>query len=172
MNWLDSQHRYGAVSRALHWSMATLLILMLGTEWLAELVGMSEREAMALHKSVGVLLLGLLVARLLWRGVNHGRLEAHAHWQWAARLGHLALYAAMLLIPVSGLLTALGSGHGVEVFGLPLIAPGAEIEWLEEAAEETHEVLANLLWLLIGGHVAASLAHQFWLRDHTLKRMA
>ena len=172
MNWLDSEQRYGAVSRALHWSMATLLLLMLGTEWLAEIVAMSEREAMALHKSVGVLLLGLLVFRLLWRRVNHGRLEAHAHWKCAARLGHLALYAAMLVIPVSGLLVALGSGHGVEFFGLPLIAPGAEIEWLEEAAEETHEVLANLLWLLIGGHVAASLAHQFWLRDHTLKRMA
>ncbi|AXY41758.1 cytochrome b/b6 domain-containing protein [Halomonas sp. JS92-SW72] len=171
MNWLDSAQRYGAVSRALHWGMATLLILMLGTEWLAELVGMSEREAMTLHKSVGLLLLGLLVFRLLWRGVNHGRLESHAHWQWAARLGHLALYAAMLLIPVSGLLAALGSGHGVEFFGTALIAPGPEIEWLEEAAEESHEVLANLLWLLIGVHVLASLAHQFWLRDHTLKRM-
>jgi len=145
---------------------------MLGTEWLAELVGMSEREAMSLHRSVGLLLLGLLVFRLLWRGVNHGRLEAHAHWKWAARLGHLALYAAMLLIPASGLLAALGSGHGVEFFGLPLFAPGAEIEWLEEAAEETHEVLANLLWLLIGVHVLASLAHQFWLHDNTLKRMA
>lgn len=65
-----------------------------------------------------------------------------------------------------------GGGHGVELFGLPLIASGAEVEWLEEAAEETHEVLANLLWLLIGGHVLASLAHQFWLREHTLKRMA
>lgn len=172
MNWLDSTQRYGAVSRALHWSMATLLILMLGTEWLAELVGMSEREAMTLHKSVGLLLLGLLVFRLLWRGVNHGRVEAHAHWKWAARLGHWALYAVMLLIPVSGLLAALGSGHGVEFFGLPLIASGAEIEWLEEAAEETHEVLANLLWLLIGVHVLASLAHQFWLHDNTLKRMA
>lgn len=172
MNWLDSEQRYGAVSRAIHWSMATLLILMLGTEWLAELVGMSEREAMALHKSVGVLLLGLLVFRLLWRRINHGKLEAQAHWKWAARLGHWALYGMMLLIPVSGLLVALGSGHGVEFFGLPLIASGAEIEWLEEAAEETHEVLANLLWLLIAGHVVASLAHQFWLRDHTLKRMA
>lgn len=172
MNWLDSDQRYGAVSRAIHWSMATLLILMLGTEWLADLAGVSEREAMMLHKSIGLLLLGLLVFRLLWRRVNHGRLEDHAHWKWAARLGHLALYAAMLLIPLSGLLTAAGSGHGVDFFGLPLIAPGAEIEWLEEAAEETHEVLANLLWLLIGGHVVASLAHQFWLRDHTLKRMA
>jgi len=145
---------------------------MLGTEWLAELVGMSEREAMSLHRSVGLLLLGLLVFRLLWRGVNHGRLEAHAHWKWAARLGHLSLYAAMLLIPASGLLAALGSGHGVEFLGTALIAPGAEIEWLEEAAEETHEVLANLLWLLIGVHVLASLAHQFWLHDNTLKRMA
>ncbi|MFO7646825.1 cytochrome b [Halomonas campaniensis] len=172
MNWLDSAQRYGAVARALHWSMATLLILMLGTEWLAELVGMGEREAMTLHKSVGLLLLGLLVIRLLWRRVNRGRLAAHAHWKWAARLGHWALYAAMLLIPASGLLAALGSGHGVEFFGTALIASGAEIEWLEEAAEETHEVLANLLWLLIGVHVLASLAHQFWLHDNTLKRMA
>ncbi|TDR56963.1 cytochrome b561 [Halomonas ventosae] len=172
MNWLDSDHRYGAVSRAIHWSMATLLILMLGTEWLAELVGMSEREAMALHKSVGLLLLGLLVFRLAWRRVNRGRLEAPEHWKVASRLGHWALYGMMVLIPATGLLAAMGSGHGVEFFGLPLISPGAEIEWLEDATEETHEVTANLLWLLIAGHVVAVLAHQLWLHDRTLKRMA
>jgi len=172
MNWLDSQQRYGAVSRLIHWSMAALLLLMLSTEWLAEIAGLSEGEAMALHKSTGVLLLGLVVLRLAWRGLNRGRTAPAEHWRLAANLGHWALYAAMLLIPVSGLLVALGSGHGVEFFGLPLIAPGAEIEWLEDAAEESHELLANLLWLLIGGHVVATLAHQFWLRDHTLKRMA
>lgn len=172
MKWLDTQDCYGVVTRFVHWSMAVLLLLMLSTEWLADLAGVSEREAMALHKSVGVLLLGLVVLRLAWRVLNRGRPAAPMHWHLAANLGHAALYAAMLLIPLSGLLVAMGSGQGAELFGMPLIAPGAEIEWLEEAAEETHEVLANLLWLLIGGHVVASLVHQFWLHDRILKRMA
>lgn len=172
MNVLDTQDRYGAVSRAIHWSMAVLLILMLASDWLMEAFeGLGESQLMGLHKSIGLLLVGLLLFRLAWRWVNRGRPAAPSHWQRAARLGHLALYSLMVLIPVSGLLAAWGSGHGVAFFGLPLISSGGEIEWLEDAAEETHEVVANLLWLVIGGHVLAALAHQFWLGDRTLQRI-
>ncbi|XKE44487.1 cytochrome b/b6 domain-containing protein [Halomonas organivorans] len=173
MNWLDTEQRYGLVSRVLHWSMALLVLLMLASDWWMEaLEGVGEARLMEWHKSIGVLLLGLLAARLAWRWLNRGRLAAPAHWRLAARLGHLALYALLLLLPVSGVFTAWGSGHGVAFFGLPLIPAGAEIEWLEESFEEIHEVAANLLWLMIGGHVLAALAHQWWLGERSLQRMS
>lgn len=172
MNWLDTEHRYGLVSRVLHWSMAVLILLMLASEPLMEAFEhLGEATLMGLHKSIGVLLLVLLAVRLAWRWHNRGRLLPPAHWRLAARLGHLALYAQLLLIPVSGVLAAWGSGHGVAFFGLPLLPAGPEIEWLEEAFEETHEVVANLLWLVLGGHVLAAFAHQWWLGERSLQRM-
>ncbi|MEQ6888786.1 cytochrome b/b6 domain-containing protein [Halomonas sp. CS7] len=173
MNWLDTDHRYGPLSRALHWSMALLVLLMLVSDWWMEgFEGLGEAAAMTLHQSIGVTLLALLALRLAWRAVNCGRPTPPAHWRLAARLGHLFLYALLLLIPLSGLLAAWGSGEGVTLFGAPLIAAGAEIEWLEEAFEETHEVLANLLWFVIVGHVLAALAHQWWLGERSLQRMS
>lgn len=169
MNWLDTEQRYGVVSRLVHWAMAPLVLLMLASDWWME--ALSKGTAMELHKSLGLLLLGLLAFRLAWRWVNRGRLAPPAHWRLAAWLGHLALYGLLLAIPVSGLLAAWGSGHGVDFFGLPLIPAGAEIEWLEEAFEEVHELLANLLWLVIGGHVLAVVAHQWLFTDRTLQRM-
>ncbi|MCE8016183.1 cytochrome b [Halomonas sp. MCCC 1A17488] len=173
MNWLDTENRYGLVSRVLHWSMAVLVLFLLASDWWMEaLEELGKANLMGLHKSLGIALLVLLVFRLAWRWHNHGRVAPPAHWRRAARLGHLALYLLLLAIPVSGVLTAWGSGHGVAFFGLPLIPAGPEIEWIEEAFEETHEVLANLMWLLIGGHVIAALAHQWWLGERSLKRMA
>ncbi|MGJ7459043.1 cytochrome b [Halomonas sp. MA07-2] len=169
MNWLDSEQRYGVVSRLVHWAMVPLLLLMLVSDWWMD--ALSKSSAMGLHKSIGLLLLGLLAFRLVWRWINRGRLAPPAHWQWAALLGHLALYGLLGLILVSGLLAAVGSGHGVAFFGLPLVPAGAEIEWLEEAFEEVHEVAANLLWLVIGGHVVAVLGHQWLFADRTLQRM-
>lgn len=173
MNWLDTENRYGLVSRVLHWSMAVLVLFLLASDWWMEaLEDLGKANLMGLHKSIGVSLLALLVFRLVWRWHNHGRLVPPAHWRRAARFGHLALYLLLLAIPVSGVLAAWGSGHGVTFFGLPLIPSGAEIKWLEEAFEETHEILANLMWLMIGGHVIAAFAHQWWLGERSLKRMA
>lgn len=173
MNWLDTENRYGHVSRSVHWTMALLVLLMLGSDWWMEAFeDLGKANLMGLHKSIGVLLLALLAFRLAWRWHNRGRLAPPAHWRLAARLGHLVLYGLLLAIPVSGLLAAWGSGHGVTFFGMPMIPTGSEIEWLEEAFEETHEVLANLMWLVIGGHVLAALVHQWWLDERSLQRMS
>ncbi|RTR06319.1 cytochrome b [Halomonas nitroreducens] len=172
MSWLDTHHRYGLVSRFLHWSMAVLILFMLASEvWMEAFEHFVEANLMGLHKSIGVLLLALLAFRLAWRWFNRGRLAPPVHWRLAARLGHLALYALLLIIPISGVLAAWGSGHGVAFFGVPLLPAGSEIEWLEDAFEETHEILANLLWLVLGGHVLAALVHQWWLGERSLQRI-
>ena len=68
----------------------------------------------------------------------------------AASLGHWALYALMVLMPVSGLVAWFG---GVDTAG------------------EAHEVMSNLMLFVLAVHVAAALWHQFWLKDHLLLRM-
>lgn len=173
MNWMDSDNRYGMVSRVIHWLMAALLILMLFSEaWMEALGDHAGEPGMAWHQSIGITLLVLLVGRLAWRALNRGKVTPPERWRTAARLGHLALYGVMLAIPLTGALTALGEGHGIELFGWGIVAPGPEIEWMEEAGEETHEVMANLLWVILAGHVLAALAHQHLLGDNTLRKMA
>ncbi len=174
MTLMDAENRYGAVSRAVHWIMAVLLLLMLASEvWFEALEdSLSDASLMAWHQSLGLALFGLVLFRGLWRWLNRSRLTPPAHWATMARLGHIALYALMILLPLSGLATSLGEGDPVTFFGWMLSGSGPEVEWLEETGEDVHEVLANVLWLMIGVHVAAALAHQYLLGDRIMKRMA
>jgi cytochrome b561 len=174
MTLMDAESRYGAVSRAVHWIMAVLLLAMLASEvWFEALEDtLSEASLMAWHQSVGLALFGLVVFRGLWRWLNRSRLTTPAQWATMAKLGHFALYALMILMPLSGLATVLGEGDTVTFFGWTVFASGPEVDWLEESGEEVHEVLANVFLLMIGLHVAAALAHQYLLGDRIMKRMA
>ena len=96
--------------RALHWLMAVLIFVALPLGVWASLLprGQMRSEVLFFHKSFGVTVLGLIALRIVWRLIAGapeyveplGRLT-HA----AARAGHLALYALMIAMPVSGYLT-------------------------------------------------------------------
>ncbi|MCG8519515.1 MAG: cytochrome b/b6 domain-containing protein [Pseudomonadales bacterium] len=174
MTLMDADNRYGAVSRALHWSMALLLLGMLASELWFEVLEhrLSGADLMALHQSLGVVLLVLVIVRVGWRWLNRSRLAVPAHWALAAKAGHVVLYLLMLLMPLSGLAIAIGEGDSVALFGWTLLDAGSEIAWLEDSGENLHKILANVFWLMIGLHVAAALIHQHLLDDKVLKRMA
>lgn len=174
MTLMDADNRYGAVSRAVHWIMAVLLLAMLASEvWFEALEhSLSGASLMAWHQSLGLAIFGLVIFRGLWRWLNRSRLSPPVHWATMARLGHIALYALMILMPLSGLATSIGEGDPVTFFGWTIFGRGPEVEWLEDNGEEVHEVLANVLWVMIGVHVAAALAHQYLLGDRIMKRMA
>lgn len=173
MTWLDSDNRYGLVSRAIHWLMAALLIFMLLSEvWMEAFEEIGGGSGMPLHQGIGLALGALLVLRLFWRLVNWGQIRPPERWRMAAKLGHIALYGLMLALPLTGLFSTLGSGHGLHPFGLTLIERGPEIEWMEEIGEDAHEVMANLLWFVLAGHVLAALLHHHVVGDNTLRKMA
>lgn len=173
MTLMDGGDRYGLVSRGLHWIMAALLLIMLSSEvWFEAFEHTwSEYTLMAWHQSLGIAIFGLLVVRVLWRWLNRSRVAPPARWATMAKLGHRALYALMLLMPLSGLLTAAGEGDSVTFLGWTLLNAGPEVEWLEEGAEEVHETLATVFWFMIAGHVAAALAHQFLPAPRTEKEV-
>lgn len=174
MTLMDAENRYGAVSRAVHWIMAALLLVMLASEvWFEALEHtLSEASLMSWHQNLGLIIFGLVVFRGLWRWLNRTRLVPPARWATMARWGHITLYALMILMPLSGLATAVGEGDAVTFLGWTVFGSGPEVEWLEDSGEDVHEVLANVLWLMIGLHVAAALAHQYLLGDRIMKRIA
>jgi len=182
---LNSPARYGAVAMTLHWLIAAAIIgmLILG-KYMHELDDNDPNKfaLYQLHKSTGITILTLSVLRLVWRLVNVvPPLPAHmpAWERWAAHASHFLLYFFTIAIPLSGWAMVSASPLGVptiwyrvfEVPHLPGLQGLEDQEGVEESLEETHELLGNLLIVLLIVHVGAALKHHFWDRDSVLRRM-
>ncbi len=170
----NGQERYDSISRAFHWGMAFLIAWQLlkvfdriedGEHW----VGQTLVPA---HVSVGALLLVLVVLRIVWAVRQKDQRPApDPTMARAVRAGHLLLYAAMVLMPVTGMLYLVGNGHGLGVFGMELIAEGDEIAWMATLGS-LHSPIAWTLLAMIVGHVGIALYHHFVRKDGVLQRMA
>lgn len=173
--------RYGTVAMTLHWliAIAILALLVVGKY----MNGLPDDDPnkfnlYQMHKSFGITVLVLTVVRIAWRLMHPvpalpAGLPA---WQrWGAHLSHFGLYALMLAIPLSGWAVASSSPWGIPtiLFGaveLPNLPVAADKE-TNEFFEETHELLGNLMILLLILHVLAALKHHFVDRDTVLRRM-
>lgn len=172
----NSENAYGWVTRFLHWGMALAIFSMFGLGiWMRGLDYYSPyyRTAPDLHKSVGLVLLGLLVFRFVWRQIN--AVPSDDHLSWIERIGshltHLAFYGLLLVMMISGYLISTADGRGIEVFGLFEVPSFYQQRGLEDLAGVIHEWLA---WGIIGLaaiHAVAALKHHFLDKDVTLIRM-
>jgi cytochrome b561 len=171
--------QWGWVSIALHWLtvLAIIGLGIVGTQMDDLPTGMAKVKVYALHKSVGLTVLGLTVVRLAWRWfAGAPALVAMPRWQRiAAHFSHVALYALLLAMPVSGWLlhsASSSAGYALRWFGwfkVPaLVAYDPAIKAL---AHDVHEALFKLILLVAFVHVAAALKHHFANRDPTLHRM-
>lgn len=163
---------YGLVARALHWSIALLILCLLASGFLADSL---PKGTVPLHKAAGILVLGLGVLRVLWWLLDRDR-PGHDSlgWQhWLAVLVQWALILLGLAMPVSGWLLSSAAGRPIGFFGLGevplLIDPDKALAGL---FREAHGVMGLTLALLVGLHVAGALYHHLILGDGTLLRMA
>ncbi|SHI80078.1 cytochrome b561 [Roseomonas rosea] len=174
---LDSPARYGLVSRVLHWGMAALFAWQFAGMGLRLLLGRHPVSAffVGTHAGVGTLLFVLVLLRGAWGLLNARRRPSHrAGWLgWAARLGHMLIYALMLVVPGLALLRQWGSGRAFAPFGLPLWgARESTAPALVQAGNAAHGELAWLLLAVVAGHVAMVILHRRLLRHDVLPRMA
>lgn len=178
---LDTAAAWGWPTKLLHWLVAAVAIGLLGLGFaMVWLVGdlAAQFRLYQLHKSLGVLALALVLARLAWRALNPvvpAFPAAMPAWErTAARLTHRALYALLLLLPLTGWAMASASPLGIPtvVFGLfTLPSPVAPSARLEDALRLVHGLLALALALLLLLHVGGALRHHFVSRDDVLRRM-
>jgi cytochrome b561 len=168
--------RYGRAAIALHWLTAVLILgmLLLGF-WMVGIPRNTPARGFTfnLHKSFGIVIGVLVVARVLWR-LRHPapRLPpAMPRWQAAmARASHFLLYACMVLQPLTGYLGSSFNKYGVKVFGLALPQWGWEDKALRGVFTTLHGWLAITLSLLIAVHVLAACSHLL-RRDGIFQRM-
>ncbi|MEO1137210.1 MAG: cytochrome b/b6 domain-containing protein [Pseudomonadota bacterium] len=180
-----SVERYNSVAVVLHWAIAILIIGQIaGGFYMHNLPNSSpiKFDLYQLHKSFGLSVLALSLARLGWRLAHRPpALPASVPgWQQlAARATHWAFYALMILTPLAG--WAMVSVSPVDIptklFGiipvphLPFFEGVSDREAAEESFKERHEFLAKLIIGLLVLHVAAALKHVFVDKDGVMKSM-
>ena len=168
--------RYTGTAITLHWLIAAgiLCTFVLGT-YMADLpLSPWKLKLFSWHKWAGVTIFLLAALRLGWRaGHRPPELPAMPVWQLrAATWTHLALYALMFAIPLTGWLMSSAKGFTTVYFGvLPLPDLLAKNVPLGKQLAEVHETLAWLMLALVGTHAAAALKHHLLDKDDVLKRM-
>lgn len=169
--------RYTSVAVALHWLTAALILWQLYLGFVFhDLPRGPERGAwFDWHKTVGVTILLLALARLGWRIANPPPPFPDSLPRWerlAATVNHLAFYALIIAIPLTGLAAASSRGGPIALLGgitVPAI-PGIDAA-TGDAAGGVHEALIFLTLALLAIHVAAALKHQFFDRNKAAGRM-
>lgn len=166
--------RYSRLQQGLHWAIALLMIagFILGEVMSDMPRGDAKTTAIGWHVLIGLCMAVLLVPRILARlsGVP-APLPGPAWQEKLAKLGHHGLYAVMLVLPVTGLVSIFAASRPRPVLGLFEVPAFFPLGWLHEAMEGVHEAAAKLFLLLLVVHVLATLWHSLVRRDGTLARM-
>ena len=170
--------RYSRVAIWLHWILAALIVANLVLGFSHEEFGKeAERSLMWWHKSIGLTVLALTLARLGWRLGHRPPAFDPVLKPWEARLAsliHWLFYAFLILIPLSGwLVVSSGRSPVTSFFGLFDVAPlPLRGEDAHELMEEVHELLGYAMIGLILLHVAGALKHHLQGHRHLIGRMA
>lgn len=169
--------RYSGVAIALHWLMALLILGLIGVGvWMSDLKPSPRTiQIYTWHKWIGLTVLLLALARVLWRVYRRPPPPSAdlPRWQALAASGtHGALYLLMFAMPLTGWLQNSAAGFPLTWFGWFKVPALIErnrdaFQWWQDA----HETLAWLLMALIALHVAAAIKHHLIDRDEVLRRM-
>lgn len=175
----NTESSYGLIAIIFHWLMAVAIFSLFGLGlYMVELTYYDAwyKGSLDLHKNIGMTLFVALMLRVFWRVVNvtpknvdqsASKLEVKS-----AHYAHVALYALMAILMISGYLISTADGRAIDIFGLLSIpALPISINNQEDIAGNIHEILAWTLVLLSAGHALAALKHHFINKNNTLVRM-
>lgn len=166
---------FGLVSRAIHWTMAILILAMfaLGLRLTSMEPGLSNLWLYGLHKTVGFTLLLLVSVRILWHLVSRppAPIGPPGPLRIFVKAWHWTLYALMIAVPICGWAGSSATGIDIVIFNSftlpPLVAPGARAEFVWFIL---HEIFAKTLIGMAIVHMLGALKREM-AGDGTLTRM-
>ena len=178
----NTEQSYGKIAVIFHWLTAFVVfgLFALGL-WMVDLTYYSEwyKTAPHIHRSIGLLLALVVIARLIWRKMNLQPQPLSTHSAWEIKTAHLVhgfLYLGLFLMFITGYLISTAKGQAVDIFNwvsIPAIITADQlgINNLEDKMGEIHEILAYILIGIVSLHAIAGLKHHFIDKDSTLLRM-
>lgn len=163
--------RYTGVAIALHWIIALGVL----TNFAVVLIP-GFPVGMPGHKAIGITVLFLTIARIVWRVLHRAPPLPAGTPGWEKGLAHAThglLYLLMILLPLSGWIMVSGSAkrRPLEWFGafdIPYLPASVEAG---QGAHNAHGLLGWIMLALVVLHIAAALRHHFIQRDAVLARM-
>ncbi|MBJ3786530.1 cytochrome b [Devosia sediminis] len=166
----STPRRYGAIAATIHWLSALAVILML----ISGMVMGNEDDLvpaiLPIHVSLGIVVGVLTLFRIAWWVFFDRHPEPVAGMsraqEWAARLVHLGLYGAIVIMVASGVGMVALTGAAPAIF-----AGGPLPEFDEVPPYLMHGIMSRILIALVLGHIGAALFHQFIRRDGLIGRM-
>ncbi len=191
MSLTNTTASYGGVTKTFHWLTALLILTALPLGWFANTLAeaiydpaIATTEAdlaqaarlFSLHKTVGITVFFVALARILWAvsQPKPGLLNADNKPEaFAAKTVHWLLYGSLILVPLSGWID-----HAATEGFAPILWPFGQNLPLVPKSDHLAELMAALHWLfmvvLVAAlvlHIVGALKHHVIDRDSTLRRM-
>jgi cytochrome b561 len=168
--------RYHPALVVLHWILAVLILVALATGALrlkATSNSSPDKIAqLAAHMAFGIAILVLTVGRLVVRHITplpERATNGHALLDRLAVATHYGLYAAIILMAISGIVTAAAAD-------LPAVVLGGSGAPLPESFSNlpsriAHGLLAPAIVALVLLHILGTLCHHLFRKDQLLQRI-
>jgi len=169
---LDPAARYNSGARTFHAVIAVLIVVNLALGLLHESLP-KNWNVIPLHKSIGLVVLVISIARLAFRFTWKTPAYATPLGRWEAttsRAMHWALYALMVIMPLTGWIFSSAGKYPLAFFPWPRLAV-TKADPIVGLSHESHEILGYAMAALVVGHVLAALRHHYMLKDGVLRRM-
>ena len=168
---------YPSTSKLLHWLIAICVLTTAPVALTMTRIGKGPTQDMLynFHKSLGVLILILMLLRLLNRLAVGAPIADPNIEPWQKKVSsavHGLLYLLLLAMPVVGYIANSAYGAPTPFFGLftlPKIV--GDNEALAKQLFTLHRWVGYFVILLVLMHVGAAVYHHFIRRDVVLKRM-
>jgi cytochrome b561 len=173
----NTEHSWGSPAKFLHWTVAALVLVQIPLGWAAVSWRLSpaKLDLFVWHKSLGMLILVLMVARAIWRLTSVAPAlpaDTRPMERRAAHLTHLFLYLLLFLMPLTGWIVNSAANIPFRMFwSIAVPAITAPDKAVADVAARTHMVLFVVLALLLAVHVGAALRHHLLKRNNVLLRM-